>query len=380
MIVLLSIAGIALNLFILWDAFEAVVLPRRVTRRFRLARFFYRSTWPPWRAVIKLIKTRKRRESFASLYGPLSLLGLLSLWALGLIFGYGLLDWAVARANPGSGAPQNFLTNLYFSGSTFFTLGLGDIVPHTSLGRVLAVFESGTGFGILAAVIGYMPVIYQAFSRREASIVLLDARAGSPPTAGELLRRHAGERGLEALEELFREWERWAADVLESHISYPLVSYYRSQHDNQSWLTALTAILDASALTITGIDGACARQARLTFAVARHAVVDLAQIFSAAPKALSEDRLPESELVRLRTSLTAVGMHLRSDPNTNVKLAELRSMYEPYVHSLADFFLVTLPPWMVKDEVIENWRTSAWGKIAGFTPVSDDPPRPDDHF
>jgi hypothetical protein len=380
MIVFLTIAGIALILFVLWDAFEAVVLPRRVTRRFRLARFFYRSTWPPWRAVTKRIKARKRRESFASLYGPLSLLGLLSLWAFGLIFGYGLLNWAVANANPDSGASSSFQTNLYFSGTTFFTLGLGDVAPHTSLGRMLTVFEAGTGFGILALVIGYMPVIYQAFSRREAGIVLLDARAGSPPTAGELLRRHAGERGLQALEELFREWERWSADVLESHISYPLVSYYRSQHDNQSWLTALTAILDASALTITGIDGACARQARLTFAVARHAVVDLAQVFSAAPKDPGQDRLPESELLRLRASVATVGMHLHGDPNTNAKLAELRSMYEPYVYSLAEFFVVTLPPWIVKDEVIENWRTSAWGKIAGFTPASDDPPRLDDHF
>lgn len=377
---LLAIAGIAIVVFILWDAFEAVVLPRRVTRKFRLARFFYRYTWPPWRAAARRIKTRKRRESFASMYGPLSLLLLLSLWAVGLVFGFAILHFAAARANPVPGAPRNFLTNLYFSGSTFFTLGMGDIVPHTSLERVLTVFEAGTGFGFLAAVIGYMPVVYQAFSRREADIVLLDARAGSPPTAGELLRRHAGEHGLEALRELFRDWEHWAANILESHISYPLVSYYRSQHDNQSWIAALTAVLDACTLTIAGIDGSCARQARLTFAVARHAVVDLAQVFSAAPRAPHEDRLPEPELLRLRASLAAAGMRLHDDASAESKLKELRSMYEPYVHSLADFFLVTLPPWIVKDEVIENWRTSAWGKIAGFTPASQEPPQLDDHF
>ena len=377
MIVLVTILGIASILFVLVDAFESVVLPRRVTRRFRLARLFYRTTWRFWRATGRQIEARKKRETFLSFFGPLSILLLLGLWAAGLIFGFALLHLAVAWINPQSAAQESFLTNLYFSGSTFFTLGLGDITPHTTIGRLLTVLEAGTGFGFLAAVIGYLPVLYQAFSRREVAIVLLDARAGSPPTAAELLRRHAGDQGLVVLQELLADWEHWSADVLESHISYPLLAYYRSQHDNQSWVAALVCILDASALAVAGIEGACARQARLTFAIARHTVVDLAQVFSVPPRGPEFDRLPPADLERLRASLAAAGLNLHADQAADLKLTQLRAMYEPYIASLANHLFVTLPPWIMAQEVVDNWRTSAWGKIAGFTPSQ--PQRADDH-
>src|SRR5262249_34294585 len=151
--------------------------------------------------------------------------------------------------------------------------------------------------------------IYQGFSRREMNISLLDARAGSPPSAAELLRRHG--RNMEDLERLLHEWERWSADLMETHLSYPVLCYYRSQHDNQSWLAALTTILDACALVIVGIDGAPARQARLTFAMARHAVVDLAQIFNVRPRASEPDRLLPDDLMQLRAILSAAVINLR---------------------------------------------------------------------
>ncbi len=131
---------------------------------------------------------------------------------------------------------MHFPTCLYLSGTTFVTLGLGDIVPQSPVERFLVVIECGIGLGFLALILSYLPVIYQAFSRREVNIVLLDARAGSPPTAAELLRRHSGPRGLDALQQLLHDWERSAADILESHISYPAVCYFRSQHANESWL------------------------------------------------------------------------------------------------------------------------------------------------
>src|SRR5207249_10659172 len=155
------------------------------------------------------------------------------------------------------------------------TLGYGDVVPTGAWGRSLAVAEAGIGFGFLAVVISYLPVLYQAFSRREITISLLDARAGSPPSAGELLRRLAHARSLAGVGPLLVEWERWSAELLESHLSFPVLSYYRSQHDNQSWVAALTTILDTSALLIAGVDGPDGHQARLTFAMARHAAVDL---------------------------------------------------------------------------------------------------------
>jgi len=248
------------------------------------------------------------------------------------------------------------------SGTTFFTLGLGDVVPRTALAKTLTVIEAGTGFAFLAAVIGYFPVIYQAFSRREVAISLLDARAGSPPSASELLWRHRGDPGTAALTDLLRDWERWAADVLESHLSYPPLAYFRSQHYNESWLAALTTILDASAVIIVGLEGWCALQAELTFAMARHAVVDLAQVFSTPPRRM-EERLSAAQLARLRERLASGGLTLRARPDFESRLTELRRMYEPYVEALAHHLAVPLPPWVREVERPDNWQTSAWDRV-----------------
>jgi len=366
MIVLFAAIGIGLIAFILTDAFETVVLPRRVPRSFRLGRAYFVSTWVPWRALAHKLQG-KRREYFLSIYGPLSVFGLLIVWATGLILGFALIDLGISWARPAPDMAHGLWMNLYLSGTTFFTLGPGDVVAHTMLGRIVMVLESGTGFGFLAVVIGYLPVIYGAFARREVSIVLLDARAGSPPTAAELLRRHSGARGLDALELLFHEWERWSADLLESHISYPVVAYFRSQHDNQSWLAALTAILDSSTIVVAGVEGACGRQAKLTFAIARHAVVDLTQTFRATPRMPSVDRLPPADLEQLRKSLAEVGLNFRADAAADAKIAELRAMYEPYLTALSTQFFAALPPWIHPHEVRENWRTSAWERISQGT-------------
>jgi len=347
---------------VLWDAFETIILPRRVSGRIRLTKLFYRSSWIPWRGAARLLSGR-RRDAFLSFYGPLSLLFLLALWAVGSVFSFGLLQWAAGSAMTvvGGGA-TGFWSDVYMSGTTFFTLGLGDVVPRTTIAKALTAVEAGTGFAFLAAVIGYFPVIYQAFSRREVAISLLDARAGSPPSAAELLWRHRGDPGTAALTDLLRDWERWAADVLESHLSYPPLAYFRSQHYNESWLAALTTILDASAVIIVGLEGWCARQAELTFAMARHAVVDLAQVFSTPPRR-TEERLSSAQLARLRDRLASGGLALRARPDFEPRLTELRRMYEPYVEALAHHLAVPLPPWVREAERPDNWQTSAWDRV-----------------
>jgi hypothetical protein len=374
--ILPAVAGILIVAGVLWEAFETVVLPRRVTRRWRVTLAYYRSTWVPWRGIARRLASVKQRESFLSIYGPLSLLMLFVLWAAALIVGFGLLFYS---GSGGDSTSPSLATCIYLSGTTLFTLGLGDITPHTTVERFLAVTESGLGFGFLAMVLSYLPVIYQAFSRRETNIVLLDARAGSPPTAGELLQRHAGPIGLDALQRLLRDWERAAAEILESHISYPVVSYFRSQHNNESWLGALAAILDASALLITGSEGACARQARLTFAMCRHTVADLAQVFSAAPHGMTPKRLSPSDLQRLRESLAKAGLKLRDTPEVDEKLDKLRNMYEPYLEALAKFLYVELPPWILSQAAADNWRTTAWGRITGFSAPSREEKSRDTH-
>ncbi len=354
--------GIMLLVVVLWDAFETIVLPRRVTRRFRLTRIFYRSTWRPWYSISRLLRGAKRRETFLGFFGPLSLLLLLIVWAAGLVVSFALLYWAAGSALQTAEGRPGLTTDLYFSGTTFFTLGLGDVAPRAPLARALVVVESGMGFGFLAMVISYLPVIYQAFSRREVSISLLDARAGSPPTGAELLRRHSRDHGMEALQQLLHEWEHWSAELLESHLSYPVLAYFRSQHNNESWLAAMTAILDACALVIAGLEGGCRRQAKLTFAMTRHAVVDLAQVFRTSPLKLTHERLSVDELAKLRTHLTAAGISLHEGSAVDQKLSNLRRMYEPYVHALSKYLALTLPPWMPEARRSDNWQTSAWDR------------------
>ena len=193
---------------------------------------------------------------------------------MGLITGFALLHWSLGTVLSERAAGLG--TYSYFSGTTFFTLGYGDLVMTDGTGRALSVVEAGLGFVFLAVIITCLPVLYQAFSRREIGILLLDARAGSPPTAGELLRRLADGRNSAGVGLFLVEWDRWAAGLLESHLSFPVLSCYRSQHEYQSWVGTLTAILDTSSLLIAGVDGPDGYQARLTFAMARHAAVDLA--------------------------------------------------------------------------------------------------------
>jgi hypothetical protein len=359
-----AIAGFVLLGTVLWDAFETVVLPRRVSRRFRLTRLFYRATWAPFARSAVLFKVVNRREAYLSLYGPLSLVLLLALWAAGLVTAFALLHYGAGSAVALSRERPGLLLDFYMSGSTFFTLGLGDVAPVAWRSRAVTIVEAGMGFGFLALVIGYFPVTYQAFSARETSISLLDARAGSPPSAGELLRRHRGEEGLRALESVLHEWENWAAELLETHLSYPMLAYFRSQHSNESWIAALTTILDACALLITGAEGAIARQARLTFAIARHAVVDLAQVFSTPPEGSAADRLPAPVLARLRADLEAAGLPLAQGPEVEVRLADLRRMYEPYAIALSRHLLQPLPEWHYEKRRRDNWQTSAWDKTS----------------
>lgn len=357
---LIIVLSLALIVVVLWDAFETIVLPRRVTRRVRFTSLYYRVIWWPWRTVCLSIKTRKRREAFLSVFGPLSMLALLVLWAIGLIFGFALLHWALGtRLNVADGL-QGFGTYLYMSGVIFFTLGFGDVIPLMHFGRVLAVLEAGVGFGFLALIIGYLPVIYQGFSAREVNISLLDARAGTPPTAAELLRRHGRNNDMNALNELLKEWERWGAELMESHLSYPVLCYFRSQHDNQSWLAALTTILDTCALVMVGIDGAPTWQAQLTFAMARHATVDLSQIFSVTPQMDSAARLGAEDMTRLRASLAADRVPLREGADADERLTQLRRMYEPYINVLSDYLAMGLPPWIHVRDAVDNWQTSAW--------------------
>ena len=383
------IAGAVIILAVLLDAFETVVLPRRVQRDFRITRWFYRNTWPHWASLASRIKSQTRREAVLGYFGPLSMIALLGLWAGGLIFGFALLEFGSGAHIYSQNLPITFPVLLYSSGETFFTLGYGDLTPISSFSRALAVIEAGMGFAFLGVVIGYLPTIYTAFSRREIEISLLDARAGSPPSAAELLTRAGDNLGGDrsdqgTLDRLFHDWERWAAEVLESHLSYPVLSFYRSQHSNQSWLGALTVILDATSLVMAGIDGVSGEQARRTFKMARHAVVDLAQVVNASWDPNAPERLTPEDLAELRARLAQKGLSLRQSADVGQKLADLRALYEPYVEGIARNLFIPLPPWVRHDAIKDNWRSGPWDRLIQAQALgkisADHRPIVEDHF
>ena len=367
--ILIGLAGTALFVIVLWDVFETIVLPRRVTRRVRLTRLFYRACWSPWSAICRIVRNGKRRETLLSVFGPLSILVLLTVWAVALLTAFAMVHWAIGSRIASSG-PTGFFSDLYYSGTTFFTLGLGDVTPVGRAARAVTVIEASMGIGLLALVIGYLPVLYQAFSRREVHISMLDARAGTPPTAVELLRRHQEARSLESLHQLLRDWEGWAADLMESHLSYPVLCFFRSQHNNQSWLASLSTVLDTCSLVMVGIDGLPKWQAQLTFKMARHAIVDIAQIFNTSPLKHDARRLPNEDLARLRSILSDSGVMMSSEPGDDGTLLDLRAMYEPYVEVLSRYLMMPLPGWLPKPRATDNWQTSAWEN----TPAASEQP------
>jgi hypothetical protein len=360
------IAGLFCVLGVALDAFQTIILPRRPTGRFQLTRVFLIASWAPWVVIAERARDKKMREQIYSIYGPLSLLMLLLLWALLLISGFAMFYFSMrspfsdATMQQAASAWAQFGTDFYVSGTTLFTLGLGDVIPHSRVARGIIILESGVGLGFVALVIGYLPVLYQAFSRREVSVALLDSRAGSPPNAAELLRRHAFEGGQEALTTLLEEWERWAAELLESHISYPILCFYRSQHDTQSWLSALVSILDTCALRISVIEGMPSRQAQLTFVMARHALVDIGQVFGVQDRKCWQqqaavDRLPSKDFYHLCEALGENKLQLCGDPAAAKRLNTIRALYEQHALALSEYLRMPLPVWVAPPKVNDQW-------------------------
>jgi hypothetical protein len=269
---------------------------------------------------------------------------------------------------------------LYHSGETFFTLGYGDIVPTTGTARLLAVCEAGMGFAFLGVVIGYLPVIYSSFNERELEISLLDSRAGSPPSATEFVARLGCCPDPAVLDGIFRDWERWAANLLSNQISYPVVSYFRSQHSNQSWLGALAVMLDVTSLMISEVEGVHPDQAKLTFAMARHAAVDLAQVINATYSPHAADRLTEEQREKMAKVLAAAGVRLRQDAVSVEKLARLRSLYEPYLEAMSRNLQITLPPWIHQEKRKDNWQGGPWDRAIQAKGLGERVHVSDEHF
>jgi len=375
-----AIAGIVLIFVILLDAFETIVLPRRIKRSFRITAWFYKTTWIPWSRLARHIKSANRREGFLAYFGPLSLILLLGFWAVGLIFGFACVQYGLGEHLTLANEKITFGKVLYLSGETFFTLGYGDITPSNAAARALAVLEAGMGFAFLGIVVGYLPVVYSAFAARETEISLLDARAGSPPSATEFLSRLGCCPEQLVLDGIFRDWERWCAELLATQISYPALVFFRSQHSNQSWISALTVMLDVTSLIMTGVDGIHPDQAKLTFAMARHAAVDLAQVVNAQYSPHDAERNTAEDLKRMREELAQHGVTFYDGADASERLAELRALYEPYVYALARRLVMTLPPLVRSEYKKDNWQAGPWDRAIQARALERPGHAVDDHF
>jgi hypothetical protein len=340
--VVAGIVGVALILVMVSEFFTAFLLPRRVRRDPRIARGLTRLLWLPWRASARRLAPSSA-DTLLGFFGPFALLFQLVIWTLGLLIGFGLLEWAVAGGAFGARVLSSsgiFLSAEGPSGST---------VVH-----VIDLLEAATGVGVVFIVIGYLPAVYASFSRREIAVSQLATRAGSPPAAGIILHSLVGRQDWRELERELRDWELWTAELMETHLSYPLLGWYRSQHVNQNWLAALTAMVDVAAFVKATAREGKVVAADVTYAIGRHALADLATQYGLEPR--SADRLSDAEFDHLYEIVESVTDDAVGRDVAREKLAELRGTYEPNAAALARFLALDLPSWVVKEHLEPSVR------------------------
>lgn len=357
----LAAIGVAWAFLVFADAFATIILPKTVSRGFRLTQIFYRVWW----MITKMVARRlhgDRRESFLGITAPLSTIALIAIWAISLILAFSLIQYGLST--PVTGEGEGFGPYLYLSATTFFTLGYGDVTATNTAGRVISMLEAGVGFGFLAVVIGFLPVFYQSYSNREHTELLLDARAGAPPMAGELLRFQGND--LTGLRELFAEYERWAAGLLENFLSYPILAFYRSQHAQLSWLACLVCVADACAFVLATYpedsedERSLKRQAAVTFAIARHLAVDYGYVLNIEPDEGVTMRLDLPQFKMLMAELEARGVRLSACEEAWSRLSGYAQQLDPFFFGIAEELLLEIPSWMPMESRLASWQTSAW--------------------
>jgi hypothetical protein len=357
--ILVAIVGALLVVFMLAEFFVAFLLPRRVKRDPRLARRLLRLGWGVWRLVARRLQP-VAADTMLGFYGPLGLLLMLGLLAFGLIVGFASLQWAAGSHLARGGGSVGFGDDLFFSAGGFLSAST-NLAPTGGAARALFLLEAASGFAVLFIAIGYLPALFQAFSRREIAVSQLDPRAGSPPTAGALLVRSGERGGWPDLDAYLAEWEAWSAELMETHLSYPILAYYRSQHVNQNWLAGLTTVLDTCAFTIAAAPGERdGEAAEITFAIGKHALGDLAFMFRAKPFQPTPARLDDDGFAELYAASRQSGLELKPVDEVRSRLDELREKYEPQAAALARTLELQLPAWLPSPEAEANWRRSAW--------------------
>jgi hypothetical protein len=343
--ILEGILGAGIVMAIGLDVFLTVVVPRRAPalgRQLRVSRYAIYKLWPVWRGIGLRMGMPERRESFLGLFGSVALMVLLFAWVTGLVFGYGLLFQALReQIQP---KPENLSTAMYFAGTAFLTLGFGDFVAVGDVSRVFVLIAAATGLSLFAAVITLLFTLYGSFQRREMAVVVLEAGAGAPPSGVTLLETFALVGVLDELPQVFRDWQAWSAEVLDSHLAYPLIAYFRSSHDSDSWISSLGAVMDAATLVLTTIEDGPKGRAKLFRAVGGHCLEDLVQNLRIDDQAeLGVERAEFDEACR---RLERAGFRMQDRDQAWVRFSRLRTEYAGRVNALARFFATPPAQWI----------------------------------
>ncbi len=336
-----ALAGLFLILFVAWDVFNTVALPRPTPSVYRLARNLTRWSWRAWCWQAGRM-AGQRRERWLGGFAPLLVLVLLVVWVVTLTVGFALLDLALGA----SFLPpiDDLGTAFYAAGTGLLTIGFGDIVPITLVTRLIVLISAGLGLGTVALVITYLFSLYGSFQRREVLVTTLDARAGAPPSGIALLETCQRAELLSDLPALFGDWERWSAEVLDSHLAYPVLGYFRSSHDNESWLASLGAMLDAAVLVMTTVEGLPRGQAEMLVAIGVHVVEDLSSFFGFPNDGRVAIERDEYDAACRR--LEAAGFQLEDPEIGWITFAQIRGRYASRLNELARFWMTPPALWI----------------------------------
>jgi hypothetical protein len=346
------VIGVVLVVLAFGDIFQSVIVPRPVGRALRPSAFISRWGWFSWRAVGHRIVDSDKQEDFLGTYAPLLLISQQIIWVIMLIFGYGLIFFGLReQLRP----VPDFGTALYFAGTSLLTIGYGDVVPAGGVARFVALCAGTSGFGVFAILTTFLFSIFGAFQAREAFVVTFTNRAGAPPSAIEMLEAHARLNIINHLEQTMHESQMWMAQVMETHLAYPVLTYFRSTHDSISWIGVFGTILDGSTLAITTLDIPTKGEALMVNRLGRHFVKDFSEYF--AFEAGGDAGVERSEFDLAYDRLGAAGLPLRDRDTAWKQFAELRSTYAGPLNAMAQYWRIPPSQWVGDRSYIGRHQT-----------------------
>lgn len=336
-------AGIAIIALVLYDIFSAVVVPRSVPRGWRIAGYVVPTGWVLWRNAALRVRDAGKREDILAGFAPAVLVVLLVLWLVLLIFGYALvLHGLRASMRP---PLENFAAAYYLAGTSLLTIGFGDYVPMEPAARFVTLAAASTGLGLFALDVTFIFSIFGSFQQREVFIGVMGSRAGSPPSGVTLLETIAKYNLAHDVADDFRDAERWASMVLESHLAYPILAYFRSSHDDESWVGTVGALLDATTMVITLTNSEMIGRAKLLRSVCVHLTRDLSRYFRVDDLDNSVG-IERREFDQACAQLTAAGVPVRCDDAAWEKFSELRRQYAGPLNALARYWAIPRTLWV----------------------------------